>query len=400
MQPHTSKHHYSAADIERYRNGDMLPEEAHALERAALDDPFLSDAVDGYKYTKTPAADVAQLRRQLQTRSSKLAFLKTKKQRIFFRVAALAILLAGFGWTAYILIGSNESRLAYQINKPALQEKNKSTQDAVADSIVSPQINANTNEVAANKNPAPQPNEPIGNASESKRIATSDQTTTDNRITATDTTFSKPYTAAAPMARMAKKADALPAASHTYNLRVVEKENLPLQGAVITNLQTNYTAFTDAGGNVSTQAVDTNLIVAVALPGYESKQVALAASDSVTTIELQRASLSRIEEVNALKKKSAAHKNVRLEAVEPLQGWTKFNNYIDKNLPQLEGDAAAPHGDVLLSFDVDRNGNAVNIIVEKPLFPSCDSTAVRLIREGSKWKKKEKTGTAKARLRY
>ena len=39
---------YSAADIERYYNGLMSASERHALEKAALEDPFLSDAFEGY----------------------------------------------------------------------------------------------------------------------------------------------------------------------------------------------------------------------------------------------------------------------------------------------------------------------------------------------------------------
>lgn len=38
---------YSAADIQRYLEGKMLPAEMHALEKAAQDDPFLADAIEG-----------------------------------------------------------------------------------------------------------------------------------------------------------------------------------------------------------------------------------------------------------------------------------------------------------------------------------------------------------------
>ena len=35
---------FTAGDIERYHSGKMSPEERHALEKAALDDPFLAGA--------------------------------------------------------------------------------------------------------------------------------------------------------------------------------------------------------------------------------------------------------------------------------------------------------------------------------------------------------------------
>lgn len=38
---------YTAEDIQRYWNGQLSPQEMHAMEKAALDDPFLADAMEG-----------------------------------------------------------------------------------------------------------------------------------------------------------------------------------------------------------------------------------------------------------------------------------------------------------------------------------------------------------------
>ena len=40
--------HFNAYDIERYHKGLLSPKERHDLEKAALDDPFLADALEGY----------------------------------------------------------------------------------------------------------------------------------------------------------------------------------------------------------------------------------------------------------------------------------------------------------------------------------------------------------------
>src|SRR5437764_112698 len=39
---------YSAMDIEKYHRGELSPAAMHAMEMAALDDPFLADAMEGY----------------------------------------------------------------------------------------------------------------------------------------------------------------------------------------------------------------------------------------------------------------------------------------------------------------------------------------------------------------
>jgi len=48
---------------------------------------------------------------------------------------------------------------------------------------------------------------------------------------------------------------------------------------------------------------------------------------------------------------------------------------------------------VQLSFDVDKNGQPTNIAVVKSLCQKCDEEAIRILKEGPKWKKnKNKKG--------
>src|SRR5947209_20426829 len=105
---------YSVADIQRYHDGNMIPAEMHALEKAALDDPFLADAIDGYVHTSTPAADVAFLKKRLQRRG-KVVPLHTKR-RFVLSIAALLILLAGFGWLAFQFSDPFKHNMAIQTN--------------------------------------------------------------------------------------------------------------------------------------------------------------------------------------------------------------------------------------------------------------------------------------------
>src|SRR5215212_723829 len=63
---------YSAEDISRYWQGKLTSEEMHAMERAAMDDPFLADAMEGYS-TANPQQinnDLAELRERLQEKGS------------------------------------------------------------------------------------------------------------------------------------------------------------------------------------------------------------------------------------------------------------------------------------------------------------------------------------------
>src|SRR5215204_3107586 len=104
--------HYTANDIERYHSGLLSAAEMNALEKAALDDPFLADALEGYAHAKTPAADVSLLQERLQQRIGK----DEKKKRLFYigsswmKVAALFILFAGGGWLIYQTLSKTDEK--------------------------------------------------------------------------------------------------------------------------------------------------------------------------------------------------------------------------------------------------------------------------------------------------
>lgn len=103
MTDHSKHNEFTAEDIERYHSGKMSSLEMHRLEKAAMEDPFLADALEGYAYTQTSKEDRAWLQSQLQskTEGAKVVPLGGFNKKQFFRIAALFILLAGFGWAVY-----------------------------------------------------------------------------------------------------------------------------------------------------------------------------------------------------------------------------------------------------------------------------------------------------------
>lgn len=90
------ENNYQLSRIHNYVNGLMSREEMHTLEREALDDPFLQDAIDGYKLQE--GVDVKQLsllQQRLATRVNENVSLKNKR---FYSWQRLAI-----GMTAGVL---------------------------------------------------------------------------------------------------------------------------------------------------------------------------------------------------------------------------------------------------------------------------------------------------------
>ena len=79
---------------------------------------------------------------------------------------------------------------------------------------------------------------------------------------------------------------------------------------------------------------------------------------------------------------------ITAEEPEPIDGWYNYDIYIANNLQvpddfKIKRNASA---EVEVSFEVNSYGEPVNIRVEKSLCESCDREAVRLIKEGPRFK--------------
>lgn len=72
---------------------------------------------------------------------------------------------------------------------------------------------------------------------------------------------------------------------------------------------------------------------------------------------------------------------------EPLMGHKEYKKYLKENLvrPQ-DSDCKNVKGKVVMQISVDKNGTPVDIIVTKGLCRSLDREAVRLVKQGPKWK--------------
>lgn len=87
---------YSAADIQRYAQGKLSAAEMHAMEKAALDDPFLADAMEGMQEAFTEhkeslvTTQLQQLQQQFNARTAPAAKVVAFKPFRYWQAAAAA----------------------------------------------------------------------------------------------------------------------------------------------------------------------------------------------------------------------------------------------------------------------------------------------------------------------
>src|SRR5580698_2937596 len=131
MSDEKNINHYSAEDIQNYVEGKLSVAEMHAIEKVALDDPFLADAIEGMENSIQQRGsaslndDINDLQKRLSDRISEkrkprlIAF-----NRLWWQVAAALIVLIGAGTLTYTYFYksnfSNKNIAQSEIKKPVI----------------------------------------------------------------------------------------------------------------------------------------------------------------------------------------------------------------------------------------------------------------------------------------
>lgn len=326
---------YTAKDIDRYHQGEMTAAEMHQLEKAALDDPMLADALEGYRFSKAPDVERATLQKRLQQRmEGEKKEPRTIWMQPWMRVAALFLLIGGAGWLVIQTFSTRETDLATRTQAPTKEERQ--TEAILEDSVATARqqapsafsIDSNTKDVTVENNVRSGKNNPASKPESSAPV----------------TVMQSPIEADKIESEIAQDAAAVAQAPP-------QTEAATLKAA--------------APPPVMRQQIDSN-------------ENNMAMSRKRATVQ-----------------KSTARENVASliaqdSLAQPETGWKAFEEYIAKNRkPVLPlNKKQAEEGSVELQFEVNSQGRPVNIVVTQPSNKELDEEAIRLLKEGPAWKGK------------
>ncbi len=326
---------YTAKDFERYHNGGMTAAEMHQLEKAALNDPMLADALEGYRFSKTPAAEMASLQSRLQQRIDS----DKKKNRVvwmqpWLRMAALAVVIAGAGWLVVNTFSTNENNLATSTPSLNSEERAASMADSTVTVLQQPPaafpIDSNGQDVALQK-PEVQ-----------KRTAQPPQAVSSSPVTV---------------------------------MRDTDAEN----------------NFSQNSANETAQALTLRQNELAAMKTEAPPAALQQQMDSAASRDVARRSETSMKEVVVVRGYGTTKARARMgtdSLGQPQIGWPAFEEYIAKNrkpfLPLAK--TGASERSVELSFTIDPEGNPVNIEVVQSVNKEMDEEAIRLLKEGPRWK--------------
>jgi hypothetical protein len=456
---------YSALDIEKYQKGLLSPAEMHAMEKAALEDPFLADAMEGYADAGANLqADLSDLRNRLAQRTEE----KTKVIPIgaagnstfpWMRAAIMIGVLTGAGVLAYFLMFNEpKNEIAQVKNTPVpvstvtdtgkvttkgtvvaadtqfsnLTTNNKSDSSA-RDKVSYYNYNTATSESKQNaeavnaQKAETKAEELVVVNDEAKDLTKSAKWESDKlakeryqaRVAdkADDNLEKKAaagngYTASVPVATEQAKNKALAPAparkivdnnfykSNIFRGRVTDGLNYGVPFAKVTNTEDNVGTYTDAHGYFNLTSPDSVLNVQIRSIGYENNSTQLKNTLPNNQVVLQNDSRSLNAFVMNNQRPNASRRadnnTVKLEEPVPADGWDNYDTYLTNNLVVPDEYRGKPSStgitSVEVSFEVDAKGEPINIRVEKSLCDKCDKEAIRLIREGPKWKRAARNG--------
>lgn len=445
---------YTIADIEKYHKGLLSASERHDLEKAALDDPFLADALEGYSTEGVDIrADIAELSKRLQDRTEKTKVIPIGKagSRSFplLRVAAIIILLLGAGLLVYKFgFNKNENDLAklensknketassdssgnitYTDTISELKKANENTATGIAESsTVKQDINKSepekrteglyktdnlvkvkpvqgNNDLATVSNPVSKAPVPADKEQQKdiaihddKSMKTSDVTILQEKVE-NDEVKAKQNNANAGITRpgnASRKADGNyhNTTTNIFRGRVTDSRNTGIPFANVMNIADNVATYTDANGYFNLTNPDSVLNVQVRSIGFENDTVKLkntVASNKIIMQEDQKTVSAMVlsnKQSNAINRSRNTKQS--FEEPEPADGWRNYDAYLANNLnvPEDFEMKTSPEVTVEVSFEVNQLGEPINIRIEKSLCSACDKEAIRLIKEGPKWRR-------------
>lgn len=450
----------------------MSSKERHALEKAALDDPFLADALVGY--SSAPAnvnEDIADLKKRLAGRIEESSSARISFPFPLWKIAAMIILVAGAGLLVYQFGFNKKQAEIAQAGKKApadaaTSEQNTTVSDSLttlkfdststglatqrqesnlvfkkteqSSTLTSPksttenspaESNALKDDYAKNLVEAPIPGTTApakadDQTNETKKSLRNDNAV-DKNIAAEKSDFKSKELSLRKRANADSVYDHLESntvtkptaqndrvnrgftqykATNIFRGRVTDANNNALPFSNITNLEDNVGTYSDARGYFNLTSPDSVLNVQVRSLGFESHNVQLRNTLPENKVLLEEDRSLSATVLDTVKRNTNRLRNntMVLEEPEPMDGWSNYDMYLVNNLkvPESFRTKQSGGGEVELSFDVDKNGDPVNITVKKSLCESCDKEAIRLIKEGPKWKRKIKKGKARVTISF
>jgi TonB family protein len=382
------KLHY---DIEKYLKGELSPSEMHALEKRALDDPFLADALEGSSGVDSNvfASDLKELRGKIKLQTKPTISLWAWAGRIAAGIVFLA--LATFLIINLSTKENKKDKLSVNQPPPKQAEKQQQAPPLVADSATkekksspaqTPSKELNKTFAEKAQRSAEQPAEVQGQTMNDEKSAVAEDLAEEQERIVPESNSSAPAASGSIAAPERKKTKN----KQLINGHVIDSEDgKGLPGVNVTIRGTNIGTITDEEGRyqLAMDSLGTGLLFSFI--GFETKEVVPGSTNLDVTLVPDIAQLSEIVVVGYGADKGPEEAPV-IEMASPVGGRKAFKQYLEQNLRYPEQALNNKvEGKVTVQFTIESNGRVGEFQVLRGIGYGCDDEVIRLIKEGPSW---------------
>lgn len=430
MDQQSNHSNYTALDFKRYYSGEMTEREMHALEKAALEDPFLSDALEGYEHANTPVEDIESIREKLARQDSNKrnvvtgAFSGWK----WMRIAAILVVVLGAGMLVYRFNARNSEKIlasnepvnkslkqdsVYQAgtarsNAPVVSIIQESSQANKPSTNLLKQSTTDPKDLAVLTTPEVKPVSPLESIKESAPVFENDNRRVESnadfkdmsglekiakdkyRNVLTDTTSPGAYSKIP-----GKKTGPAPL---LIEGKIVDNTGNAIPFATITDLNMKTVANSNEEGVFRLRSTDSNTMAKISAVGYNTRQQTLQTKNQQTIVlEPSDQQLSEVvvtaSGIGKTKKQNASVSKIEskeiageLSMARPVNGWISYQQYLSDSMRVIldEKDTRCK-GTVVLDLTINKKGRPEKIKVIQSLHKACNREAIRLIENGPSW---------------
>ena len=375
-------------NLKQYIRGRRRGKAARDLEKEALNDPFLNDAIDGYDAV---LGDHSRHLENLHRKVSRSSLERADFRRLAGLVAGLLILFtinfffnrkeevemtamdttAGQAATVWADTGKN---VETEIVPPLIAEaKERETEQKVCsdDEI----RKAHNTPVIRQKNKE---------SVVEKSLAMSTDVVSEDEVRLADEPVEEIKVMAMSKHTIAA-ARPLATAAHEATGIVTDKSGSPLAGVAvqIKNSKTGVVTGSDGRFSIPVSGKDS---LQFSFVGFETTSIC-ADPNSPMSIVLSESPMTLSESVI-----------VKSADLEPVMGWREFRKYLKREMRLPADTCRNISGKVSLTFEIDGQGHPINIKIRKSLCPSLDREAMRLLKSGPIWQGNAKVGQVDIRF--
>lgn len=390
----------TAEEIKKYLAGEASAKQMHQVEKQLLNDAFAADAAEGLEKLSAEKIDISAAMIDLKKRLDSRVKTKQKQAKIiplWQRVSvAASIALAFLTGLYFVFYKTDNQTLTINktqeiLSKETVEKPQEETQKEVI-AINQPKATKAKETVSAStqNNTVQENSSPISAQTPQDLVLQSNEESKADEVpkpAAATVEITEPKAAKAPIVLASREK------TPTFSGQILDTENQPIVGAIVTLKSSNKTAQTDINGMFKINDVSIGETLEVNAIGYNSQEV-LAKNQDLGKIKLSENSSALAEVIvadNQSKAKKAEQKTILINEPPtqdpvPVGGWSNYDTYLRNSLKSTGAVSTLHFEDPLrLRLTVEADGTPSNVQIDNELGKENTQKVVEAVKNGPKW---------------